>query len=98
SAAQYGGYGAYGGFSYARTHPQATIAMVLGILGWFTCGLTGIPAIILGLKARREIDADPSSYTGRGQATAGLVLGIIGVCLIVVYVFLFVVGMLADTA
>ena len=96
-AGQYGAYGAYGGFSYARPHPQATVAMVLGIMGWF-CGVTGIPAIILGLKARREIDADPSQYTGRGQATAGLVLGIITTIGLVFWILIMIISVLAEAA
>ena len=63
-------------------HPQAVLAMVLGIVGLVfsgVCvgGLIGIAGIVLGRKARNEIDAKPGRYTGRGMATAGLVTGII---------------------
>ena len=76
----YGGYGSYG--VVPTQHPQAVLAMVLGIVGLVLSGvclggLVGIAGIVLGRKARREIDAEPGRYTGRGMATAGLVTGII---------------------
>ena len=55
---------------------KATVAMVLGIVGLVGCGIVaGIPAIILGKQAQREIDASNGWLTGRGMATAGIVLG-----------------------
>jgi hypothetical protein len=56
-------------------------ALVTGLLGVLTCPFVGIAGIVLGSKARREIDADPQRYTGRAMATAGLVLGIVGTVL-----------------
>jgi uncharacterized protein DUF4190 len=69
-----------------RTNPKATWAMILGILGVVLCCLfAGIPAIVLGHQAKREIDADPDVQEGRGMATAGFVLGIISTVLSVLY-------------
>ena len=39
-------------------------------------------ALGLGISAKNEIDRNPGAYTNRGQAQAGFVLGIIGICLI----------------
>src|SRR5262245_25951062 len=58
-------------------HKSATTAFVLGILSLLFCGIfTGIPAIVLGRRARREIDASGGQLGGRGTATAGLVTGL----------------------
>ena len=57
---------------------KALWAMVLGIVGIGCCPLVaGIPAIVLGKQAQREIDASGGVQSGRGMATAGFVLGII---------------------
>jgi hypothetical protein len=59
-----------------QTCGKATASMVLGIVGVVACGfVAGIPAIILGKQARREIDASNGWLTGRGMATAGIVMG-----------------------
>lgn len=53
----------------------STAALVLGICGFFTCGLTSVLAVIfghIGLGQTRN-----GQMTGRGQAVAGLVLGYI---------------------
>ena len=64
-----------------RTSGKAIAALVLGIVSIFIFGfIAGLIAIILAVLARKEIDADPS-LGGRGLATAGLVLGIIGIVL-----------------
>ena len=57
--------------------PGAVASLVLGILGFFICGLVlGIIAITKAQEAKRAIASDPR-YTGAGMATAGMVLGII---------------------
>lgn len=69
------------------TNSSAILALVLGILGLTSCyALTGIPAIIFGRKAQREIDESAGAQGGRGMATAGLVLGVIATALTTVFV------------
>lgn len=63
-------------------HPQATTAMVLGILGLVVCGVLAPFAWSIGSKAVKEIDANPAAYTGRGEANAGKIMGIVGSCLL----------------
>jgi hypothetical protein len=58
-------------------HPQATTAMILGILGLVLCGVIGPFAWVMGSKAVKEIDANPNAYSGRGEANAGKIMGII---------------------
>ena len=73
-------------------HGQATAAMVFGIVslaGLVTCLLPILlapVAWILGAKAVKEIDANPTAYSGRSEASAGKIMGIIGSCLLVVAV------------
>ena len=60
--------------------------MVLGILGTVLCCVfAGVPAIILGNIAKKEIDASQGMQEGRGMAMAGLILGIISTVLSVLY-------------
>jgi hypothetical protein len=101
---EYGGYGGYGGQDPygqpyqpgGQTSTKAIVALVLGIVSFFVCGLIlSIPAIIIAQSARREIDASGGRICGRGMATAGFVLGIINVVisvLAIIFVLLFVVG------
>ena len=37
--------------------------------------------MVLGRRARDEIDANPQALDGRGMATAGIVLGWVGIAL-----------------
>lgn len=87
--------------AYAPAPPalgSATLAMVLGILSLVLCGLvTGIPAIIIGRNAVKEIDASNGQLGGRSQAQAGFIMGIVGTAVsglaIVFVIGTFVVGL-----
>lgn len=73
--ADYGaGYvGGQPGYGYPRNN-LGVWSLVLGLVGIFICGLfTGIPAIVVGHKARRAV-ADGEA-NNPGMATAGIVLG-----------------------
>lgn len=59
-----------------RTNTKAVASLVLSII-WFG-GLASVPAVILGVMARREIAARPGE-SGTGVATAGIIIGAIGV-------------------
>jgi len=86
----YGSSASYG--PPAVQHPQAIIALVLGILSLAVCPLIGIAALVVGNKARKEIDASPGQFAGRGMATAGYVLGIISVVLTVLVILIILLG------
>lgn len=101
-----GGYppAAYGygyGFSPPQDHPNASTAMILGIValvGGITCGVPLFAAPFawwLGAKARREIDASGGQQGGRGNAQAGFVMGIIGTILLVLGIVAIVVFVIA---
>jgi uncharacterized membrane protein len=67
-----------------HTNPLAVAALVCGIGQFFTLGLGTIPAVILGHMSHRQIRR--TGEQGRGMATAGLVLGWIGVALWVIFI------------
>src|SRR5829696_87639 len=93
--ASFGGSTPYGMASYSAPpvqHPQATLALILGILGLAVCPFVGIAALLIGNKARKQIDAAPGQFTGRGMATAGFVMGIVSVALIVLMVLIVILG------
>ncbi|MBW3657988.1 MAG: DUF4190 domain-containing protein [Actinobacteria bacterium] len=62
--------------SGTRTNTKAIVSLVLSII-WFG-GLTSIPAVVLGVMARREIRERPDEG-GAGIAMAGIIIGLIGV-------------------
>jgi hypothetical protein len=75
-----------GGPAYpvTRTNGLAIAAMVCGIAQFAGFWLLGtIPAIILGHMARKQIRQ--TGEQGAGMATAGLVLGYVGIALTVIF-------------
>ena len=61
----------------ARSNGLAVASLVLGILWLFWIG--SVLAVIFGHVAHGQINASHGTQVGRGMATAGLVLGYIGV-------------------
>jgi hypothetical protein len=70
---------------------MAVAALVCGILGIF------VLALIFGYVGRRQIDESYGRYGGRGMATAGIVLGWIGLVLFVLWIVLIIVVLVAAT-
>lgn len=97
------GTGPYGGLP-PQKDSSATTAMVLGIVsvaGTFFCGITAVLgpfALVMGLNAKRRIDASGGALTGRGEAQAGFVLGIIGTVLLVLGILAIVVVIVVAVA
>jgi hypothetical protein len=77
------------------------LALILGLLGTvlgFSCvvgGLVGIGGIVVGRRVRNEINAEPGRYTGRSQAVAGIVTGIVGVSIFALVTVLIVLAVVA---
>ncbi|WP_030542556.1 DUF1707 and DUF4190 domain-containing protein [Streptomyces albus] len=71
-----------------RTNGSATGALVCGILSPMTWGLTAIPAVILGHKARAEIRR--TGEGGDGFAMAGIVIGWLSIAFGLLFVLLLV--------
>lgn len=72
---------------------MAIASFVLGLV-WF-CGLGSVLAVIFGVVARQQIKRTGES--GDGLAIAGLVLGLLGVGLWVLWFALFFVGAFLPT-
>jgi hypothetical protein len=83
---------------------MATVSLVCGILGFTAFPLLGsIVALITGYQARKETRAVPPTASGDGNATAGIVMGWIGVgiaavgfCCFVAYM-VFVLGIVGSS-
>lgn len=85
----------YGQQPYGAPAPQATNkkaiwSLVTGILGVLCCGILSVIAIILGNSAKREIAQ--TREAGAGLATAGVVLGWIGIALLMLNLILILTG------
>ncbi len=63
------------------------IASVLAAVLWFA-GLGAVLALVFGYRARRQIKDSAGSQTGSGLATAGIILGWIGIAIVVTLVIL----------
>ena len=94
----YGGYPAqpFGDpYGAPQTSGKATTSLVLGIASIVLCCLgfvLGIPAIIVGVRARKDIRLSQGRLGGDGLALGGIVTGVIGILL-----GLAVVGLLVAT-
>lgn len=85
-------------------HPQATTALIFGILGLVLCQILAPFAWVMGRRVMREIDASGGTMGGRGNAQVGFILGIVGTVLlaltvlfVIVYVVIIVVAIGAST-
>jgi hypothetical protein len=56
----------------ARTNGTAVASLILALIGMI---IGSVLAVILGYQAQREIDRSEGTQTGRGLATAGIVIG-----------------------
>ena len=87
-----------GGYAVPQTNQKALWSMILGILSLVCCGLlAGIPALILGNSAQKEIAASGGMQTGEGMAKAGVILGWISIALSILgLIFAIVTGALTE--
>jgi hypothetical protein len=76
-----------------RTNQMAVASLACGIGQIFFWFLAGVPAIVFGHVARRQIRQ--SGEAGSGMATAGLVLGYVGVLVPIIVLIAAVVGLLS---
>ena len=59
----------------AKTSPLAIASLILGVLAPFTCFITAIPAIVLGIVGLVKISKSAGQLKGSGLAIAGIVIG-----------------------
>ena len=62
-----------------KTSGMAIAALVLGILSFFSFGITAIPALILGIISLIKIEKSGGRITGRGFAIGGIVVPVVAV-------------------
>jgi hypothetical protein len=70
---------------------------VLGLVGWIPCGVGSVVAIVLGFVGRDQIDRSWGSQTGKGMATAGIILGFVGAAFWLVMIIIVVVDSAGST-
>jgi prepilin-type processing-associated H-X9-DG protein len=58
-----------------RTSPAALVSFLLGLASLALFALTGLPALLLGLRGLREVNASDGRLRGRWLALTGLALG-----------------------
>lgn len=68
-------------FEPAGSSGKAMASLILGILSLFCNVLTGIPGLIAGILALRDIRRSRERLTGRGLATAGIITACVGTLL-----------------
>jgi len=72
-----------------RTSSKAVSSLVCGIFGFLIFGLIlGPIAIILGMQAKAEINQNPREIQGNGQATAGIIIGVVDIVAWIILVIL----------
>ena len=76
------------------TNGLAIASLVLGILWLYWVG--SILALVFGYLARRQIAQRQGVQGGRGLATAGIVLGWVGIGFLALFIVLAMVGMATD--
>lgn len=89
-------YGQYGQYPYAQpqyapsrnTNGLAIASLVCGVLGFSTCGVTSILAIIFGHISLSQIARNDED--GRGLGIAGLVLGYVAVAIGVIILLIII--------
>ncbi|QGG42616.1 DUF4190 domain-containing protein [Aeromicrobium yanjiei] len=82
----------------AESAPGATASLVLG-----TCAVAGVVLVVplllgplawyLGASAQREVERDPTRWSGAGAARAGMILGIVACGLLVATLLLLVLAL-----
>ena len=69
------------------TNGKATASLVLGIVGIFICPIICcVLALVFGYSAKNEIAASGGYQTGDSYATAGIILGWIGLVISIIWI------------
>ena len=91
---------AFAGAGTPQNAPGAVPALVLGIIGVLLCSLCAPFAWWQGKSAENAIAASGGRYGGKGMATTGKILGMVGVGLmilgIIAFIVLVVIGVTSD--
>ena len=82
------------GYRASSTNGLAVASLVLGILWIYWIG--SVLALVFGYIARRQIAERQGMQDGRGMATAGIVLGWVGIGFLALVIVLGIAGMASD--
>ena len=74
------GYQPFGDPGVVKNHPKAITSFVLSLVAPLFLVL-GIPAVVLGAQAKREIAQNPGVYKNTWMAQAGFIIGIVDLAL-----------------
>src|SRR6185312_8682605 len=69
----------------AKTSGLAITSLILGIFGMFTCGLTALVGLILGIVALVKINKSGGTVRGKGLAIAGIILSALFIFILPLY-------------
>jgi Domain of unknown function (DUF4190) len=83
-----GGFIATDVWTPPKTNPMAIASLALSLF-WLG-GLGSVGAVVLGHMAKREIARSQGRQTGANLATAGLVIGYIGLVIMALYLLIYV--------
>jgi hypothetical protein len=83
----------YGHPQGSRTNGFAVASLVTALVGWISCGVGSVLAIIFGFIAREQIKRSQGRQQGTGMATAGIVIGFVALAF---WLFVFVVSLAAS--
>jgi len=72
------------------TNGLAVASMVVGIVWIYWIG--SILALVFGYMAKKQIDESGGNQAGRGMATAGIVLGWVGVGTLAIFLVVIIIG------
>lgn len=78
------------GFPQALPHPKAKLILILGVLGFVTCGLTSLVAFVIAGQAKKEIKQSNGRYQEDAALVIGRLLGIVALAVLIVFSLPFV--------
>jgi len=81
------------GIAPPRTSGLAITSLALGILGLFTCGITAVIGLVLGIVALVKIRNSQGALKGGGLALAGIIVSTVFVLLIPIFAGVFLPGL-----
>jgi prepilin-type processing-associated H-X9-DG protein len=70
------------------TSGKAITALVLGLMSFVCAGLPGLPAIIVGALAMRDIGKRRGRLGGKGMALTGIITGAMGIFMVIPFVLI----------
>ena len=95
----------YGGYvARPPDHPQATLALVLGLVGVVGAFIFCVPLLVspfawgVGHSALKDIRASQGRIGGESQARTGMILGIVGTALLILAVVVLLIIIVAAIA